>query len=100
MVASAVQGIDLFEIAGRSSGLRASRRAILVMSGNHSVARWKSDSFFICSITLSWPATLVATLVLSLRPPTNCPRLSLRSLPLALSLTATPMTLCPMVWAP
>jgi hypothetical protein len=100
MIASAVQGIDLFKIATRSGGLRASRRAILVMSGNHSVARWKSDSFFICSLTLRWPATLVATVVLSLRAPPNCPRLRLCRLPVALSLTATPMTLCPMVWAP
>lgn len=63
MVALAVQGIDLFKIAGRSGGLRASRQAILVMSGNHSVARWKSDSFFIYRITLRWPAPLVAILV-------------------------------------
>ncbi len=42
----------------------------------------------------------LATLVLRLRPPTNCPCFRLHSLPEALSLTATCMALCPMVLTP
>ena len=53
MVAPIGPLFELFKIADHSiSGwLRASRRGRWAMCGNHFVARWKNDSYFIRSIT-------------------------------------------------
>ncbi len=103
MVAPAVDGIDLFKIAGRSiSGWIPSLKA-----GTDSPIRQPFCSqleerlllYLEYTIPRS-PATPVATLVLRSRPPTDCLPRRMPLLPSGTRLRANPTSICPMWWAP
>ena len=101
MVAPAVEGIDLFKIAGRSisgwipslkMGAASHVRQPFCSQLEERLLRW-------LEYNPRWSATLVATSGLRLQRRTDYLPRNMRHSRLATRLKTNPMTICPMWWA-
>ena len=98
MVAPAVDGIDLFKIAGQLHfGVDSQLQNRTASHVRQPFCSQLEEQLLLSwNIIPRWPGTLVAILAPPLLPPTDSPPPSTRRSPLATRLRASPMTTCPM----